>query len=327
MTAANLAELSALSARLGRDPMLVQGGGGNTSIKIGDTLWVKASGKWLAAADAEDIFVAVDLPGVRAAIAADAADPVSVHVRPGATLRPSIETTLHALLPHGVVLHLHSVNCLAAAVLSDGRQRIAAALDGLNWAWLDYCRPGIDLTRAVARLDGGPFDVIVLGSHGIVIGASDCTSAEALVAEVERRLAVPNRAAPAADLTALDAARLQGPWKIPADARLHALATDPASFAHAMAGPLFPDQVVFLGPHLSRDPLSADAVACLLPGRGVLVREDITAGQTEMLLCLALLMPRLAAQAPLMPLPEDEVRAIGGWEAEKYRIGLDAKRG
>jgi rhamnose utilization protein RhaD (predicted bifunctional aldolase and dehydrogenase) len=44
-----LQELVRLSARLGADPRLIQGAGGNTSIKTGNTLWVKASGKWLAA--------------------------------------------------------------------------------------------------------------------------------------------------------------------------------------------------------------------------------------------------------------------------------------
>lgn len=37
-----------LSARVGADPDLVQGAGGNTSIKEGGTLWIKASGLWLA---------------------------------------------------------------------------------------------------------------------------------------------------------------------------------------------------------------------------------------------------------------------------------------
>ncbi|MBK7285418.1 MAG: hypothetical protein IPI83_14890 [Sphingomonadales bacterium] len=45
-----LAELCEVSARIGADPMLIQGPGGNTSFKSGDELWVKASGAWLAEA-------------------------------------------------------------------------------------------------------------------------------------------------------------------------------------------------------------------------------------------------------------------------------------
>jgi len=38
----------ALSARLGQDPLQVQGPGGNTSVKSGDVMWIKASGTELA---------------------------------------------------------------------------------------------------------------------------------------------------------------------------------------------------------------------------------------------------------------------------------------
>jgi len=52
-----LHELNNLSARIGRQPLLVQGAGGNTSLKDNNILWVKASGKWLAEAGNENIFV------------------------------------------------------------------------------------------------------------------------------------------------------------------------------------------------------------------------------------------------------------------------------
>ena len=49
----------ALSARLGQDPLQVQGAGGNTSYKDGNVMWIKASGTALAAAEEAEIFVAV----------------------------------------------------------------------------------------------------------------------------------------------------------------------------------------------------------------------------------------------------------------------------
>jgi rhamnose utilization protein RhaD (predicted bifunctional aldolase and dehydrogenase) len=36
--------LLAFSERIGHDPALVQAAGGNTSLKSGDVLWIKASG-------------------------------------------------------------------------------------------------------------------------------------------------------------------------------------------------------------------------------------------------------------------------------------------
>src|SRR5689334_7313410 len=54
-----------LSARLGRDPLLVQASSGNTSIKLDGVLWIKASGKWMADADRHEMFVPVRLADAR----------------------------------------------------------------------------------------------------------------------------------------------------------------------------------------------------------------------------------------------------------------------
>lgn len=51
-----------LSARIGSDPMLIQGCNGNTSIKINEVLWIKASGKCLANALREEMLVPVPFP-------------------------------------------------------------------------------------------------------------------------------------------------------------------------------------------------------------------------------------------------------------------------
>ena len=45
----DISSLVDMSARIGQDPLLVQAGTGNTSIKLDGVLWIKASGKWLAA--------------------------------------------------------------------------------------------------------------------------------------------------------------------------------------------------------------------------------------------------------------------------------------
>jgi len=56
-----LEKLKRLSAEIGCDPLLVQAAGGNTSIKDGSVMWIKASGTWLSEAMTRDIFVPVAL--------------------------------------------------------------------------------------------------------------------------------------------------------------------------------------------------------------------------------------------------------------------------
>ena len=86
---ADLVTLKAVSARLGADPLRIQGPGGNTSVKQGGAMWIKASGTELADAERREIFVEVDLGRMRAALDADApeADQPALFAQAGA-LRP-----------------------------------------------------------------------------------------------------------------------------------------------------------------------------------------------------------------------------------------------
>ena len=53
---------------IGLDSKLVQGAGGNVSWKDQDTLWIKASGEWLADARKKDIFLPIDLKHLKDSI-------------------------------------------------------------------------------------------------------------------------------------------------------------------------------------------------------------------------------------------------------------------
>jgi len=67
----DLEALARVSAKLGSNRLLVQAAGGNTSVKADGVLWVKASGRWLAKALDEPVFVAVDMPRLMRALAAN----------------------------------------------------------------------------------------------------------------------------------------------------------------------------------------------------------------------------------------------------------------
>ena len=101
-------EVEAYCARIGSDPMMVQGAGGNVSWKDGDVLWVKASGTWLKDALKQDIFVPVDLRSLNVGFENNNFS-VQPQVVGQTSLRPSIETLLHGLMPHPMVVHLHAL--------------------------------------------------------------------------------------------------------------------------------------------------------------------------------------------------------------------------
>ena len=166
--------VKAFCSRIGSDPLLVQGAGGNVSWKDGDALWVKASGTCLAEAELKETFVPVNLTHLQAAIKEQnfSVDPKVIN---SSTLRPSIETLLHALMPHKIVVHLHAVEILAHLVQINAIQKINKLVGAeVNWIYVEYFKPGCDLAREVSQklITRKDADVVFLGNHGVVIGGS-----------------------------------------------------------------------------------------------------------------------------------------------------------
>ncbi len=153
------------SRLLGREKRLVLHGGGNTSLKtrlpdlLGEeteVLCVKGSGWDLAAIEP------AGLPAVRLAplrTLSDARAPerrghgahaARQSARPGAP-NPSVETLLHAFLPHRYVDHTHATAVLSITDQPDGAAR-CAELYGGRMAVLPYIMPGFDLARKAAEV-------------------------------------------------------------------------------------------------------------------------------------------------------------------------------
>ncbi len=332
-----------LSARLGADPLLVQAAGGNTSLKEDGILWIKASGLWLAHARDRDVMVPVRLAPLLEAVergdaAAEKAEDFVIADHNPSGLRPSVETTVHAVLPHRVVVHVHCVETIAAAALADGEAVVAEKLGRLPHLWLPYIRPGLPLARVIAARRGADVDVLILGNHGLVVAADTVEAAAALLAKVCRKLAFPVRPSPAPDKQALRQLAEGSSYRLPEDDRLHASAADRENCRIAGGGSLYPDHVVFLGQGATvaaPGETAADIEAqfagkglplppiLLFPGCGVLVLEDINAGALALAHCLAEVTSRIPAEAELRYLTDAENAELLGWDAEKYRQALN----
>lgn len=321
-----LEKLRRLSARVGADPLLVQAAGGNTSLKDDGVMWIKASGTWLKDADTRDLFVPLDHAAIMAALAANdpACESCTAFVRTDLNstgLRPSIETTVHALMPQRVVVHVHCVNTIAWAIRADGEQRLAEKLAGFNWAFIPYARPGLMLAGAIsARLRPG-VDVLVLGNHGLVVAADSVAEAEALLGRVVEAVNRPIRAAAPANMAALEklcAGTAYHPASMP---ETHALATDALALERGKAAVFYPDHVVFLGVGVATR-FEGDPPLVALPGIGVLIRNDAKPAIEPMGRCLADVMRRVEENDPLIALTDEDVDRLLNWDAEKYRQTL-----
>lgn len=174
--------LRVYSSRLiGSDPDLVMHGGGNTSVKVRrrdlfgkerDVLHVKGSGWDL------DTLLAPGMPGVRIEplMALRKLDRLSdeemVNAQRAALVdsaapNPSVETLLHAYLPHVFVDHTHATAFLTLGNLPDA-ETIVAELFGGRLAVVPYIMPGFALAKVAADVyDAQPnCDGIVLLKHG-----------------------------------------------------------------------------------------------------------------------------------------------------------------
>ena len=214
---------------LGGDPALVLHGGGNTSVKtkakdlLGDQLdviCVKGSG-W----DMGDIepagLPAVKLAPLRRLLALeklsdeDMVNYQRVNLLDSAAPNPSVETLLHAFLPHKFVDHTHSTAVLALTDQPDG-ETLARDIFGTRMAYVPYTIPGFDLAKSVAQIYAANPKVegLILLRHGIFTFAEGAREAYELMIEMvtlaEERLKrgtktlvqanLPPRVAPVADI-------------------------------------------------------------------------------------------------------------------------------
>ena len=334
--------LRQLSARFGADRMHIQGAGGNSSVKDGDVMWIKASGLQMSTALDQDVFVATHLSAMRTALVRKdplADQPKAFLLGNSQNLRPSIETSLHAVFDNRVVLHSHCVHTLAFVVRNDAKERLAERLTGFNWAFVPYAKPGANLARSVRAALASDTNVVVLGNHGLIVAGDTAGEVGELQQWVHQALAQPASPDQSADLSGLEPLLEGTEFRLPDDAKLHQLALPPWRAAQVTLGSLYPDHVIFCGiavPAMEGGERLADVLDriaksgaprppwVLVPGGGVVVRKGLQDSTQVMMRCLADVMARVPGEAPLSYLTIEQNRELLNWDAEKYRQSLNA---
>lgn len=192
------------SRLLGRESALVLHGGGNTSVKIRqsdlfgrdeDILYVKGSGRDLDSIDASGFAPLRMTPLLQLATLPALSDTRMANelrcalIDAGAP-NPSVETILHALIPHKYVDHTHADAVLTITHTADGAARVRD-MYGDSVAILPYVMPGFLLARqvyeALPTLDIEHISGIVLLNHGIfTFGATARESYDRMIALVSQ---------------------------------------------------------------------------------------------------------------------------------------------
>jgi rhamnose utilization protein RhaD (predicted bifunctional aldolase and dehydrogenase)/NADP-dependent 3-hydroxy acid dehydrogenase YdfG len=180
-----------LSRFYGADPAIVLAGGGNTSCKVDDVLYVKGSGTALATMT-RDGFVKMDRnrlselasaqldedPDTREAQYKESIN--GARCEPERGQRPSVEALLHHLVPGRYVVHSHATiaNTLTCHT---GGQALAREIFGDDIVWVPYVDPGFILAQTLkqaledyhARTGRALAKAILMANHGLIVGGDD----------------------------------------------------------------------------------------------------------------------------------------------------------
>jgi rhamnose utilization protein RhaD (predicted bifunctional aldolase and dehydrogenase)/NAD(P)-dependent dehydrogenase (short-subunit alcohol dehydrogenase family) len=190
------------SRLIGSDRRLVLHGGGNTSVKlklrnimgeVNDVLFVKGSGRNLDAIEPEG-FVGLNLNPIQklrqlpSLSDSEMDNQLKINRIAWQSPEPSVETLLHAFIPHQYVDHTHADAILILTNLKKGKTAVREAL-GDRIAIVPYTMSGFSLAKAAAaayeRRPG--IDAVIIMNHGIFTFAGDAkTSYEKMIGYVNR---------------------------------------------------------------------------------------------------------------------------------------------
>ena len=195
-------ELIEVSRKFGSDSRFVIAGGGNTSYKNEDRLWVKASGHALATIT-EDGFAVLDRTLLNQmgekAYSEDTADREEQVKNDLAAAcitkdrRPSVETSLHNCMGFAFIVHLHPT--LVNGLMCSANAETACKELFPEALYIEYTDPGYtlfkkvyDRIKAYKAAYGKEPQVIFLQNHGIFVGGNTTAEIEGIYSEIIGKL-------------------------------------------------------------------------------------------------------------------------------------------
>lgn len=181
-------DLISISQHFGKNKDYIIAGGGNTSYKDNNIIYIKASGTELATIT-EEGFVALDRQKVKAVMNKTYnSDPhkreeevkndlLAARLAPEKGQRPSVETNLHEFIPYSYVVHTHP-NLICGVLCSKRSREVIHNLFGNEVLYVSF-DPGYRLAKRVARTYETYYEkyhkipqIYFLENHGIFIGAN-----------------------------------------------------------------------------------------------------------------------------------------------------------
>ena len=317
--------------KVGKDINLVQGPGGNISYKDNGFMFIKASGTKMSDARKKNIFVKTNHEKILGAIHRKEKDPIKNSWEEINEIRPSIETSMHAIMPHKCVLHVHCVNTLSWIVQENYVDKINLILRNENWSSVPYKKPGISLSIEIKNIiEKEKVDVILLSNHGLVAGADNPEKVYEITKRISESLYQGELKKNKVNIKDFDNFLLSEKYKLPKHEYVHRIAFSKKHINMVTKGDLFPDQIVFLNHgiviaenvcdmnnliNLSNSKLPI----VLIPNKGILVPQNFKEVSEDTLLGLSMIISRIPENSILNYLTNKERNELINWDLEKHR--------
>jgi rhamnose utilization protein RhaD (predicted bifunctional aldolase and dehydrogenase)/NAD(P)-dependent dehydrogenase (short-subunit alcohol dehydrogenase family) len=197
----DLKELIEISRYYGADKDFVIAGGGNTSFKNDNTIWVKASGEPLAQLTEEGLVALDRMKLQEIAVNSYPEDTVEREelvkrdlnrsiIDPSMNKRPSVETSLHEMIRYSFVVHLHPT-LINGILCSRNAKSLTAQLFGDTVLFVPYIDPGYTLFKKLEReiidyrtKNGNDPKIIFLENHGVFVGADSAKEVRKIYSDI-----------------------------------------------------------------------------------------------------------------------------------------------
>lgn len=341
-----LTAFSEFSGRLGARPDYVQGGGGNTSVKMaGEWMAIKASGFCLSDIRPDHGYAVLNYPALRGFYRSHVANEFEDVEASGSavskaatrqvdgldSLRPSVEAGFHSLLD-GYVAHTHSVYANLAACCEEAGEMLDKAMDGAPYGHVlvPYVDPGARLTfaiydaiKAAQERTGKRPALLLLQSHGVIAHHDDPEECLRIHEDANQRFA-------RAFNTSFDdfpepRVRKLADGTFASDTKWlkQRLRGDAHPDSVLLGEPLYPDQMVFF-----KDVLGVTAVIDRATGDVHYSVPEKNARTLEETLCAVVFIRETLEKngKTVISMGDAARRFIDGWESEKYRKNLAERK-
>lgn len=333
-----LAVFAAMSQKVGARNDYVQGGGGNTSVKLtGGRMAIKASGYCLADISEDSAYAVLNCSALQdfyynsdpidfedaEAIGAAKTKENIIAVEGIASLRPSVEAGFHSLLDT-YVIHTHSIYSNLASCAKECESILKQALAGVDYDYviIPYTDPGTRLSFVIRdALAEKRAQVLFLVNHGVVVHENDAERCIEIHEDLNKRLAAYFKA----PFEELDVKICEEGYGIPEAEGFYSNTAN--AEAALLSDSLFPDQAVFFKDCLV---ISADAPEegkCSFDWRMAFMRSATSGGKARVVaevIAAVTFIRRYIQEAgfSVQTMSESGLNFINNWESEKYRRSL-----